>query len=240
MAVHPQRTSRWVGVVVAAVGLAALSFAPSVAQESEGTDARWDSEGCLSCHDGETATIAFPSGEEVPIGVDGDAYASATHAATGVQCVHCHSNIARYPHPVMDSPDARSFAVEVGASCSRCHWREFTVRLDAAHALVDLDVRADVPLCIDCHDAHAVQALALDDTVMQARCSDCHDDEVQEELAAIHTLDPTRAEEATAPPLILFYALVFGAITLLIALSWGVVLGVQWLRRRMRTVRVGA
>ncbi|MDH3500751.1 MAG: cytochrome c3 family protein [Acidimicrobiia bacterium] len=224
---------RWIllaAVTVLMVG--ANPDGPASAQETDGTDPRWDSETCLECHDGNTATVAFPSGEQLGLNVDGPAYRSAPHAATGVQCVHCHTTIARFPHPEVTAADARAFTVELSKSCGRCHWREFTIRLDQAHSLVASSAGGDLPVCVDCHEPHAARADTLDHPDVQAVCRECHSDQLPEAIEAIHVLDPTRVVEASAPPLILFYALAGVAVMALLGLGWAGVVAVQWIRDR--------
>ncbi len=222
----------------------ALGTAPPVhAQEDtpdEEIDRRWDSAWCIGCHDGSTLTATFPSGEELALDVDGDAFSASTHAETGVECVHCHRTIARFPHLESTIPDARTFTTELAKSCGLCHWPEHRTRLDGAHALLTSESEGDLPLCTDCHDPHAVQGLAVDHPAMQARCAACHTDEVSGASEAIHTLDPTLVEEASAPPLILFYILILVAVLGLVVVAWGLVTLVQWARRRGRSAAPSA
>lgn len=225
----------WIMVVALAAGVfGAMQRAPGAsAQEQPEPDARWDSERCLGCHDGDTSTLPLPSGEQLDLGVDGDSFMSSPHAATGVQCAHCHTAIAGYPHPDMAIPDARTFTVELSKACNLCHWREVTTNSDRTHALVSLEVRDDVPVCADCHDSHATRALAVDHSEMQARCANCHAEQPSGDVQEIHLAGPSQFEEASAPPVILFYLLIVGVVILLVALGWGGVAGWQWLRRRL-------
>jgi hypothetical protein len=228
----------WLLVAAVAVGLGTGPGAAH-AQEGDETDERWDSEACLGCHDGGGFSLTFPSGEELDLEVDGDAYRAGGHAAKGVQCAHCHTTIARFPHPEVTEPDARTFSVELAKSCNRCHWREFTIRQDGSHAMLLAGLDGTRPLCTDCHDPHATRALAADHPDMQARCAECHPGPVAAGAGTIHALDPTVVEEASAPPLILFYVLILGVVIAVVALGWGLVLGAQWLRRRMRSPAPG-
>jgi hypothetical protein len=49
---------------------------------------------------------------------------------------------------------------------------------------------------------------------------------------AIHTFNPTVTEAASPPPLILFYVMIGGAIVVFVGLVWGLVEGIQRIRRR--------
>jgi predicted CXXCH cytochrome family protein len=225
----------WVmGSVLAAYSIAsAVLTDAATSQEPESSDRRWDSEACLSCHDGATSTATFPSGEELEIGVDGDAYRSSPHVSIGVQCVHCHPGIVRTPHDELTVPDAQTFSESLATSCSVCHWREYTVALDAEHALLEAEQRPDAPECVDCHDPHASQASPLDRPEMQGTCSECHTEQVWEGIEAIHVLNPIQVQEASPPPLVLFYALIALAVIALVGLTWAGVAAIQWGRRRI-------
>lgn len=221
------------GLAIAGISLMCLAR-PAAAQElePEGEGPRWNSEGCLSCHDASEDTLVFPSGEELSVAVDGGAFLGTEHVSVGVECAHCHGNIVKTPHDPVAFPDAASFSDSLATSCSQCHWRQERIRLDQTHALLDLDVRADAPGCVQCHDPHAAEALALSSPEMQATCRDCHEDQVWTEVEAIHVLDPTVIEEADPPPLILFYGLIIGAVALIVVIAWGGVAAYQWFRQR--------
>lgn len=222
----------WMFMVATAVVLSIAVVGPVGAQEEEeGSDLRWNSEACLGCHDGSDDTLTFPSGEEIGLSVDGDVWRESGHAARSVQCVHCHSTIARFPHPEVTQADARAFEVELSKSCSLCHWRESTIRLDQDHALLSTTATGELPVCTDCHDPHATRMLAVDHPDMQARCAECHTKPVVGS-EIVHALNPTAVEEADAPPLILFYGLIVLAVVALVAVGWGAVALFQWVRRR--------
>ncbi len=229
----PSRVGWWwaglIGLAIAVVGLAA----PTAAQESDEIDARWNSERCLGCHDDNPDTLPLPSGEQLRLGVDQEAFESSTHHANGVDCAHCHTTITPYPHPEIPFPDARAFTLEISKSCNLCHWPEAIVAPDQAHALVAVELRSDVPVCADCHDAHATMAVALDDPEMQQVCAQCHAEGDVAEVTAIHVAATGQAQDVDPPPLVLFYLLIAAAIVLVISVGWGAVLGVQWVARRV-------
>lgn len=220
-------------VAVAALLVAVGAVAPAAAQEQEELDTRWDSEKCLGCHEGKSETLTLSSGEQIGLDVNGDAFRSGPHVDSGVQCAHCHTTIARFPHPDSDISDARSYTVELSKSCNVCHWRESTIRLDNAHAFVPVAERAGVPVCADCHEAHAARAVPVNTAEAQATCDQCHTEERFADVEAIHVLTLAQGAEANPPPLVLFYALIMGAIITVVGLAWAGVVGVQWLRRRL-------
>jgi predicted CXXCH cytochrome family protein len=232
-------------IAVAAMILVLVSTQRASAQEEP--ERKWNSELCLDCHDGSEDVLTFPSGEEIGIDVDANAFRD-THLfvraqlsgdlsrsfAGGVQCVHCHTNITGIPHEDVTAPDVATYTAELSNRCRQCHWRQYTVERDEAHALVPVDKREDAPRCIDCHEPHAPRALTVEDAGMQQMCRECHDEPAWTEIQAIHTLDPTVVEEATAPPIILFYVSILGGIVALIALLWGVVILSERVRARSR------
>lgn len=224
---------------LAMAGLILFILAQSAAAqelEPEGAGPRWNSEGCLSCHDGSTDILIFPSGEELSVAVDGAAYLGTEHVSVGVECVHCHASIVKTPHDPVAVPDAAGFSSSLATSCSQCHWRQERTMLDQTHALLDLEVRADAPGCVQCHDPHAAEAPAVSSPEMQATCRDCHASPVWEDVEAIHVLDPTVGLEADPPPLILFYALIVAAVAVIVLITWGMVAAFQWFRQRQMQV----
>ncbi|HEY5650960.1 MAG TPA: cytochrome c3 family protein [Acidimicrobiia bacterium] len=217
------------------VGLFVIfSARPAAAQElePEGEGPRWDSESCLSCHDGSADVLVFPSGEELSVAVDGASYRLTEHASLGVECVHCHTNIVKTPHDPITIPDSAGFSASLGTSCSQCHWRQERIRLDQTHALLDPAMRDEAPGCVQCHDPHAAEAFALSSPEMQGICAECHAGPVWADVEAIHVLDPTVVQESSPPPLILFYGLIVAAIAVIVLVSWGGVAAFQWMRRR--------
>lgn len=220
-----------IAVAAALVGVVALilvfGMRPAVAQESDERAPRWNSEGCLTCHDESEETLTFPSGEEIGIGVDGDGYLATPHAEIGVQCVHCHTAIVRVPHEPITIPDAASFSAGLSTSCSQCHWRQYRIALDQLHALLPSESRDGSPTCVDCHDPHTAQAVAIDHPTMQAACDECHAIRPEEMVEAIHVFNPVQTEEATPPPLILFYGLILGAVLAFVGVVWAGVAIVQ-------------
>lgn len=226
---------RFVAIGAALTGAVALflfsGMGTAGAQESGERAPRWNSEGCLTCHDESEETVTFPSGEEIGIGVDGDGYLGTPHAAIGVQCVHCHTAITRVPHEPIAIPDAASFSAGLSASCSECHWRQYTIALDRIHALLPSESRSEAPLCVDCHDPHTAQAVAIDNPAMQEACGECHGSLPEEQVEAVHVYNPVETEEANPPPLILFYGLILGTILAFVGVVWATVAIVQRARR---------
>jgi hypothetical protein len=229
------------GSEVAAVGATLIGIVaflivfvmrPAMAQESEERAPRWDSAGCLTCHDESAETLTFPSGEEISIEVDGDGYLATPHAEIGVQCVHCHTSIIRVPHEPITVPDAASFSASLSTSCSQCHWRQYTIALDQAHALLPSESRNEAPTCVDCHDPHTAQAVAIEHPTMQAACDECHSGPLEDDVAAVHVFNPIATERADPPPLILFYGLILGAVVAFVGVVWAAVAIIQRVGRR--------
>lgn len=220
-------------VVVVAL-LLLMGMRPAAAQESDERAPRWNSEGCLNCHDGSEETLTFPSGEEIGIAVDGDGYLSTPHAEIGVQCVHCHTSIIRAPHEPITVPDAASFSAGLSTSCSQCHWRQYTIALDQIHALLPSESRNEAPTCVDCHDPHTDQGVAIEHPTMQEACDECHSNPLEEEFAAVHVFNPVEIEQADPPPLILFYGLILGVVLAFVGVVWAAVAIIQRAGSRRR------
>ncbi len=141
---------------------------------------------CRSCHNGSTAVIVFPSGEELPVAVDLAAFDASVHgvssaAETGapVGCNGCHPPAAyQFPHPPVAEPDLRAYMLTRSEDCVRCHEPHLTAHpgpewsggYDPAASESGISV-----VCTDCHGNHEVQpAEVWRQPVATTVCAACH------------------------------------------------------------------
>ncbi len=148
---------------------------------------------CRSCHGDSTASVVFPSGETLPVGIDLPAFDASVHGANNgvfIGCTGCHTP-ARYqfPHPPPEGDDLRTNAVNQSETCVRCHEPHRT-----AHPGPDWSGGYDQSLsesgmsvvCTDCHTAHTVHtAEAWHTPAATTVCADCH------AAAGVALTDPT-------------------------------------------------
>lgn len=126
---------------------------------------------CLTCHgDADARTEQGRS-----IAVDEKKFGQSSHGALGLDCVGCHTDLARtteFPHP------ARLARV----NCATCHEAAVSAYETSVHAAARRQTPTSLAAtCIDCHSTHEIQSakeptsrtypLNLPDT-----CGRCHGD----------------------------------------------------------------
>jgi predicted CXXCH cytochrome family protein len=163
---------------------AAFALAPALeplAQTQPATHPPTDA-ACRSCHGETNAVVVFPSGEELPVRVDLAAFDASAHGAANdvsIGCGGCHAP-ARYqfPHPPVEEPDLRAYALAQSETCVRCHEPHLTAHpgpewaggFDPALSESGLSV-----VCTDCHGDHQVQTVdAWQQPATTTVCADCH------------------------------------------------------------------
>jgi len=177
------------GIVGSLLGLAVVVWpamsarttaAPSPQTETE------DGEDCLECHSNPALLINLPSGEELSLYVDPQAYAASVHGQHGTggyQCTRCHSDITGYPHPALTAASRREFTLQQYTACTQCHTAAADDTMAGAHQIALAGGNAQAAVCSDCHTAHAIQRLTDERTgatlaearpLIPAMCRQCH------------------------------------------------------------------
>lgn len=145
-----------------------------------------DAEYCLSCHENPYLQMTLPSGEVIPVAVDGEAYRASVHGQHGTEgyrCIRCHEGMNEYPHAEVAAATARDLTIELSTSCSRCHPDKYDETLDGAHFALLIGGNHDAAVCSDCHSGHEVEALhdpvtrqPLETAALTSveMCSGCH------------------------------------------------------------------
>lgn len=139
---------------------------------------------CRACHGDSQAEIVFPSGEVLPVAVDLPGFDASVHGANAspfVGCTGCHAPASyRFPHPPVEEPDLRSYALARSETCVRCHDPHLTAHpgseglggFDPALSKANSDISV---VCTDCHGDHHVQpAEAWRLPATTTVCADCH------------------------------------------------------------------
>ncbi|RME82131.1 MAG: cytochrome C [Caldilineae bacterium] len=129
---------------------------------------------CLACHTVPGRTVTLPSGEELSLVVDAQAFAASAHGQKGVPCLGCHADVGDYPHPPLVANDYRDFQVDRYRVCRDCHPDQYAATLDSVHARELAAGNRNAPLCTDCHGAHNVVHLAERRANISLACRQCH------------------------------------------------------------------
>lgn len=131
---------------------------------------------CLNCHGQQGLGTTLSSGEAFSLYVDPELFHASVHGDK-LLCTHCHANISSYPHPQSHIISLRQYGIAQNNACQTCHQGIFSTYTASIHgkALAD-GGNYDVPVCTDCHSAHAVEdprEAAFRIKSMEL-CSGCH------------------------------------------------------------------
>ena len=129
---------------------------------------------CLECHSIPERKVTLPSGEVLPLVIDGSTYDASVHGQKGIRCIDCHINIRGYPHPPLAANNYRDFQFDRYRSCFPCHTEQYHATLDSVHHEAMSADNRDAPICTDCHGAHDVSDPTTPRQKISQTCSKCH------------------------------------------------------------------
>jgi hypothetical protein len=127
--------------------------------------------------------MTLPSGEQLYLTIDPEAYAASVHGAGGYACVQCHTTIREYPHPELEAGSLREVALQFYPTCEQCHSGNYALTLDSVHQAALEGGNQNAAVCTDCHNPHYQGRLtdaATGDLLPEARvhipqtCARCH------------------------------------------------------------------
>ncbi len=197
-----------IGLVIAGLllllGVALLVWGASPAQASaapapqpvEGLPAPQEQSNaeCLLCHNKPGQAVALPSGEMLSITIDPAVFGASAHGQANQNCSDCHSNITGFPHPARTAETLRAYSEQYQESCITCHKEQHAAYGDGIHGQARAAGDANAPLCTDCHNPHAQQALhdAAGNPQASVRadaartCAKCHNGIFEEYALSVH------------------------------------------------------
>lgn len=150
---------------------AVLAAAPALAEDKEQV-ANPDVK-CLKCHT-KNLKKKLEDGERMSLRVEASEFEDSVHSVIG--CTGCHRDIGKSKHPSREPiASARDYSLAQNENCQHCHEARFTAYEGSIHASLARDGDAAAPLCSDCHNAHAVQAMAVYEPVTGEPCKTCHE-----------------------------------------------------------------
>ncbi len=140
---------------------------------------------CLECHEDSGETFTLPDGSKLGIDIDRKQYAASVHGGE-LGCSDCHTDISDHPHPALTAKDKRDFQLQMGETCKRCHYANYTRSQDGIHfkLLAAGDRRA--PTCVDCHGSHSISNPKVPRTSIDGRCGKCHADIANAYRSSVH------------------------------------------------------
>ena len=133
---------------------------------------------CLVCHRQEGLHLTFPSGEALPVTMDGMELLGSVHAS--LACQDCHTDIAGYPHGAPPANDHRDLQIHYSQSCANCHDPQAMQEVDSIHAQLQAAGTREAAVCADCHGSHSIQPISrskhpeVSATASAEICAQCH------------------------------------------------------------------
>lgn len=149
---------------------------------------------CLACHQQEGIQLSLGN-ESLPVTINPTRFGLSVHAAEGISCVDCHTNINEYPHPDVQEPSIQDLSVALNGSCKDCHEEQFSNVQDSIHQKAMDEGNQNAPLCSDCHNPHTQGRIIGTESkqlTISARlhvpetCAHCHSDKYEQYKASVH------------------------------------------------------
>jgi predicted CXXCH cytochrome family protein len=139
--------------------------------------------------------VTLPSGEILNLTINPDHYSTSVHGSKDITCVTCHADITGFPHPPLAAQDLRDVAIQMSATCEKCHTEKFQLSTDSVHHQAMAAGNKNAAVCSDCHEPHT-QPQVLDPqtkeiipavrvTIPQT-CARCHNAIYEEYESSVH------------------------------------------------------
>ena len=167
----------------AAVSL--LVVALGVQAQGPGEDAAPNAE-CLACHGIEGREHITPSGEAIPLYVDGTTFEQSVHGQQDIPCTGCHTDITGYPHPAFTALNRRDYQLHRYEACKKCHAEQYEDTLDSMHTKALAGGNRDAAICTDCHGSHDVTSPNVPREKISLTCSKCHSGIYEQYKESVH------------------------------------------------------
>ncbi len=130
---------------------------------------------CLACHGQEGMSKSFEKGGDLPLHVDGRAFAASVHGPLGCAACHGEVDLEKHPGAGQSFATAREFAIAQVAACAQCHEDKAKLFEGSVHAGVLRTGNLAAPVCTDCHGVHAIARRAEAPAANDVSCRKCHD-----------------------------------------------------------------
>jgi len=131
-----------------------------------------ETQSCLGCHAQKGPTVSFQNKESIQAYVNNDLFMASVHASLG--CAGCHTDFSTENHPTRTFKSKEQYRLLSVTVCRQCH-TDAALKEKPVHASL-LSKESSAPVCTDCHNAHAITAVAGGKTVAGEKqyCLGCH------------------------------------------------------------------
>jgi hypothetical protein len=128
---------------------------------------------CLKCHS-KKLKKKLEDGTRISLQVLTADFRQSVHSEIG--CTGCHQEIGKSKHPNKQPINSkREYSLVQNEVCGQCHADKSKAWDGSIHARLAADGDTSAPLCSDCHNAHAVQSMAVYEPVTGEPCKACHE-----------------------------------------------------------------
>lgn len=164
-----------------------VSASPAAAPETSPQN-----EACLTCHSRPDFERQLPSGEVLPLTIDGDHFDASVHS--GIDCTDCHTGISSFPHPDLEAQTRRDVSMDLYTTCQTCHADQYDATLDSVHQRALAAGNTNAAICTDCHNPHTQTPITdgNGNLLPEARvaipetCAQCHSVIYQQYQESVH------------------------------------------------------
>jgi hypothetical protein len=139
---------------------------------------------CIKCHS-RALKKSLENGEILSLQVATALFEQSAHSVIG--CTGCHRDTAKGKHPSKKPISSeREYSRVQNETCRQCHAGNFQAYEGSIHASLVDGGDAAAPLCSDCHNAHAVQSMAVYEPVSGKPCKTCHEEIYDAYAQSVH------------------------------------------------------
>jgi len=164
--------------------VALLAAAPAVSWAEQHEEVSNPDAKCLKCHS-KNLKKKLEDGEKMSLKVDVAHFEESVHSVIG--CTGCHRDIGKAKHPSKQPiGSAREYSLVQNETCNQCHADKAHAYEGSIHARLAADGDQSAPLCSDCHNAHAVQSMAVYEPVTGKPCKTCHEEIFDAYAQSVH------------------------------------------------------
>ena len=172
------------GLLVAARLVGAAAAAPGPLRGEEPSEAVAY---CLMCHEDEGLSMDLEDGGTMSLHVAPDALAASVHGGE-LECTDCHQGYDDdSAHPSGATfPNRRQYVQRSYEVCRQCHFDTYTRTLESIHFTLLEQGNQNVPVCSDCHGAHAIADPHDKQAMLSRSCGECHQAELEQYVQSVH------------------------------------------------------
>ncbi len=175
------------GLILLFAALAALTAGQASASPAPAPQFAPRNEQCLFCH-GEENMLLTTGETQVLLTIDEARFAESAHGKEALNCIDCHTDIEKAPHPEYNKNSIREFQYDLynatKFACLDCH-EDATEALNGVHQETLTIGNHNAAMCADCHNPHYAES-AADRAEVPDVCARCHSDIAAQYKDSVH------------------------------------------------------